>query len=145
MAKEEEKDPAVKKSEAYRENSRLTFVLAGEHAKWLLSTLMLINSGAIAGIFQKRVEEKYWLSVFVFSLGVLFALGSGILGWFNLQIASRYYRDTADRLLEGEGDPGMPAKVRSFRQWAIAAAMASVGALVTGAAVFAFVAWSSKE
>jgi hypothetical protein len=46
---------------ANRESYKLTFELAGEHAKWLLSTLMLLNSGAIAGIFfsERNVSQKF--------------------------------------------------------------------------------------
>jgi hypothetical protein len=86
MATDEEEGRSSKYYEAYRENFRLTFVLAGEHAKWLLSSLMLINSGAIAGIFQKGIEKDHWVSVRLFGLGVLLALGAGILGWINLQL-----------------------------------------------------------
>jgi hypothetical protein len=117
MANDEEEGGSTEYYEAYRENFRLTFVLAGEHAKWLLSSLMLINSGAIAGIFQKGIEKDHWISVRLFGLGVLLALGAGILGWFNLQCSSRFYRDAADDLLKGGMDAAMPDCVLRLRKW----------------------------
>jgi hypothetical protein len=80
MEEDKEEVFRARRVEAYRENYRLTFVLAGEHSKWLLSSLMLINSGAIAGIFQKGIENKHWVSVRLFGLGALVALTAGILG-----------------------------------------------------------------
>jgi hypothetical protein len=146
MARDEEEGLGSKYYEAYRENFKVTFVLAGERAKWLLSSLMLINSGAIAGIYQKGLERDHLLSVRFFGLGVLLALVAGIFGWFNLQISSRFYRDAADDLLKGDADTVanllkgkdeslLPPRVKHLRHWAIGSAVTSVASLVLGASV----------
>jgi hypothetical protein len=118
---------------ANRESYKLTFELAGEHAKWLLSTLMLLNSGAIAGIFfQKEISHRN-LVVSVFALGVLLAVMSGTLAWFNLQLAARYYANAAaDILAEKEPEP-YPGKILRLRTWAIYVAHGSIGCLAAGA------------
>jgi hypothetical protein len=139
MAEEEAKDLMMEKYAARRENFKITFALAGEHAKWLLSTLLLINSGAIAVIFQKDMQSGHRASLGLFGLGVFFALLSGILGWFNLQCAAKHYYKAADDLLAGRSDPPMPRSIYLLRYWAIRAAMSSVGCIVLGAAAFVFV------
>jgi hypothetical protein len=117
---------------ANRESYKLTFELAGEHAKWLLSTLMLLNSGAIAGIFQKEISHRNFV-VSVFALGVLLAVISGTLAWFNLQWAARYYANAAANILvEKEPEP-YPRAILRLRTWAVYVAYGSIGCLAAGA------------
>jgi len=62
-----------------------TYKLAGEYSRWGISTLLLLNSGAIAGIFKSEgLNQKWKLALIAFSLGIGFALLSGFLSWFNL-------------------------------------------------------------
>lgn len=128
-----------KRYAAYREDFRLTFGLAGEHAKWLLSTLLLINSGAIAGIFQKDKASDYLAALCFFGGGVFFALISGVLGWFNLQLAAKYYYETSSDVLAGNETRPRPCSVNKTRHAAIIAALLSIGCLVAGAILVAFV------
>jgi hypothetical protein len=50
---------ADKRYNADRDDHKATFQLSGEYAKWFISTLLLLNSGAIAGIFQKGASVKW--------------------------------------------------------------------------------------
>jgi hypothetical protein len=117
---------------AYRESYKLTFELAGEHAKWLLSTLMLLNSGAIAGIFQKEISHRNFV-VSVFALGVLLALTSGTLAWFNLQWAASYYSNAAADILAEKEPKTYPWAISQSRTWAVYVAFGSIGCLAAGA------------
>jgi hypothetical protein len=126
-----------KKYAAYREDFRLTFGLAGEHAKWLLSTLLLINSGAIAGIFQKDKASDYLAALCFFGGGVFFALISGVLGWFNLQLAAKYYYEISDDVLTGREIRPRPSSVNKMRFVAVIAAFLSIGCLIVGATLIA--------
>lgn len=118
---------------AHRENFKVTFDLAGEYAKWLLSTLLLLNSGAIAGIFQKDLAPRYHEPLCFFAFGVLFALISGIFAWFNLQIAAGHYRFSASDALAGKEDRPLPASLVRTRRAGIIAAFMSAGFLALGA------------
>jgi hypothetical protein len=129
-----------KKHAVYRENFKITFDLAGEHAKWLLSTLLLLNSGAIAGIFQKDSLHTN-MALIVFALGVFFALASGILGWFNLQNAANYFAGAADDVLAGRTERHRPKSIVQTRQLAIKSAFASVGCLILGAGLSVWALW----
>jgi hypothetical protein len=39
--------------DAFRDDYKEAFKLSGAYARWLISTLLLLHSGAIAAIFQK--------------------------------------------------------------------------------------------
>ena len=117
---------------ANRESYKLTFELAGEHAKWLLSTMMILNSGAIAGIFQKEISHRNLL-VSIFALGVLLALISGTFAWFNLQWAARYYANAAADILAEKEPAAYPAVILQLRTCAVCMAYGSIGCLAAGA------------
>jgi hypothetical protein len=127
-----------KKHTAYRENAKIAFDLAGEYAKWLLSTLLILNSGAIAGIFQKDAAHLYLVSVCLFAAGVFFALASGCIGWFNLQFAASYYEDACSRVLARQAELAVPNSVKLTVKMAIIAAFLSIGCLALGATFIAF-------
>jgi hypothetical protein len=124
-----------KKHIAYRENFKIAFDLAGEYAKWLLSTLLLLNSGAIAGIFQKDLSHTYRGALYFFAAGVFFALISGVIGWFNLQIAASYYHFVSGAMLAGKDEPIRPKSIDRTRKYALLAAFSSIGCLGLGAAL----------
>jgi hypothetical protein len=128
------------KHAVYRENFKITFNLAGEHAKWLLSTLLLLNSGAIAGVFQKNAGHTN-MAVAIFAIGVFFALASGVVGWSNLQWAARYYAIAANDILTGKSEQPLPRSVILSRTLAIFAAFSSIGCLILGAAFTAWAFW----
>lgn len=126
------------KHTAYRENFKIAFDLAGAYARWLLSTLLILNSGAIAGIFQKDAAHAYLISICLFAFGVFFALASGITGWFNLQIAASYYENSGSRVLTRQAELPMPRSVRLTAKIAIIAAFFSIGCLALGAIFIAY-------
>jgi hypothetical protein len=123
---------------AHRENFKITFDLAGEYAKWILSTLLLLNSGAIAGIFQKDLSHAYGVSLYFFAAGVISALISGIAGWFNLQGAAVWYHSAATAVLAGKDEHARPKSIDRNRKYALLAAFSSIGCLGLGTPLIAW-------
>ena len=126
-----------KKHAVYRDNYRLAYGLMGDHAKWLLSTLLLLNSGAIAGVFQKDEAYNHLAAVCSFGGGVFFALVAGIAGWFNLQYAAANYRGLADDVLAEREERSQPISIAIMRTFGIVAAIVSVACLMLGATLIA--------
>jgi hypothetical protein len=120
------------KHAAYRDTFKTTFDLAGAYARWLLSTLLLLNSGAIAGLFQKDLAAAHISSLVFFGLGVFAALASGIVGWFNLQFAASYFEMSSRRALAGEADLPVPGSLKATRIIAILSGITSIGFLAMG-------------
>jgi hypothetical protein len=127
-----------KKHAVHRDNYKLAYALMGEHAKWLLSTLLLLNSGAIAGVFQKDLTNKHLLAICLFGCGVLCALIAGAAGWFNLQYAAGYYRGLAEDVLANKQERPPPTSITRMRTFAIFATIASIICLALGSVLIAF-------
>jgi hypothetical protein len=87
-------------SDAQREE--MTFKLAGDYARWFVASLLLLNAGAIAAIFNKTDHANYRLPLALFGLGIASALLCAFFGWQNLQTASRYYRHRVDGVHQDE-------------------------------------------
>jgi hypothetical protein len=98
-----------KKYVAYRDDHKATFQLSGEYARWFISTLLLLNSGAIAAIFQKGATANY---AWAFGLGIILALGAGFFSWLNLFCASQYFRVSAEKIIQGASTTPLPSKIR---------------------------------
>jgi hypothetical protein len=88
-------DHADKRYNADRDAQKATFQLSGDYAKWFISTLLLLNSGAIAGIFQQKGVSTKWaiffglasclLSEQDFSVGLIFNGLRSIIGYLLTQ------------------------------------------------------------
>jgi len=134
-------DPAGRdRYQAYRENFKATFELSGDYAKWFISTLLLLNSGAVAGIFQHKEIKTYVSSVSLFGVGIILALLAGLFGWLNLQIAARHYRLLAKDTLNHTAERSCPKSIVIFRWVATAFATLSVVCLAVGAMLYGCVA-----
>jgi hypothetical protein len=136
-------DVAIKKLEAFREAQKATFVLSGDYAKWFISTLLLLHSGAIAALIQRGDFSTQKVPAIAFGAGILLALFAGMAGWLNLQWASAHYRDLATALLAATTGPAdsLPACVVTARRTAVCCASASMALLVGGAGAFASTLW----
>jgi hypothetical protein len=124
--------PPDKRYEAHREDHKAAFQLGGEYAKWFISTLLLLNSGAILIIFQKN---GFPCAALIHGIGILLALGAAFAGWLNLQWASSYFRAVAEEVLAGNAPTPEPKKIKYARWVAVALAVLSaifwtIGALL---------------
>ena len=56
-----------------------------EYGRWLVSTLVLLHSGALAGLLFKAeaLRPDYLVLFWIFLAGILFALSSGFATWLN--------------------------------------------------------------
>ncbi len=103
----------IKQYEALREDHKLAFQLAGEYAKWFISTLLLLHSGAIAAIVQNGADPRFTRATIILGLGIALALLAGLAGWINLQLASKYYRRSATDLLQRKATNSWPTQART--------------------------------
>jgi hypothetical protein len=122
----------TKRYEAHREDHKTAFQLGGEYAKWFISTLLLLNSGAILTIFQRG---GFPCAALIHGIGILLALGAAFAGWLNLQWASRYLRVIADDVLAGNAPTPQPEKIKHASCVAVTLALTSaifctIGALL---------------
>jgi hypothetical protein len=122
-----------KKYAAFHDDHKATFQLSGEYAKWFISTLLLLNSGAIAAIFQKGATANYACAFLILGLGIMLALGAGFTGWLNLFWASRHYRESAEKMIEGTLTNQLPSKIRRARLVAVTLSISSAACLFLGA------------
>jgi hypothetical protein len=66
-----------------------------QYGRWIINTLWLMHSGAIAGLATKwdAHETLPFKSSFVcFGLGILLAFAAAIFSWFNFTFATNLYR-----------------------------------------------------
>jgi hypothetical protein len=122
-----------RKYAACRDDHKATFQLSGEYAKWFISTLLLLNSGAIAAIFQKGATANYAGAFLVLGLGIILALVAGFSGWLNLQLASQYFRESAEKIIEGASMTQLPPKIHWARHVAVTLSLLSAACLLFGA------------
>ncbi len=114
--------PLDKRYEAHREDHKAAFQLSGEYAKWFISTLLLLNSGAILTIFQKG---GFSCAALIHGIGILLALCAAFAGWQNLQWVSRHLREEAENVLAGKEPTPTPDKIKHARYVGVALALAS--------------------
>lgn len=124
-------------SDATRE--QMTFKLAGDYARWVFASILLLNAGAIAAVFNKFPPEqlhRYQWPLALFSLGIVSALFGGFFGWLNLQKAATYFREPG-----GDGNVAKLAFEEATQRsmWAsVIFLFASGGCLLLGAVVLWF-------
>lgn len=111
-----------------------------DHSKWLINTLYLLHSGAIAGIISRLPIEK--ISQFAscltwFAVGLAFAFLAGLATWSNYDLFNRTYLELIRRIRLNEWRSGeIPniAKWVGVTAWlALALGLASFGCLLIGA------------
>lgn len=68
------------------------------YGKWMLSSLLAMNGGAIIGIAAtgNLKPELFVVAAPLFAAGVLFSLLAGLFAWKNWDTATSLFRDLAD-------------------------------------------------
>lgn len=72
-----------------------------DHSKWLINTLYLLHSGAIAGILSRMPLEKIPLfvgAIVWFVVGLAFAFLAGLATWANYEFYIRTYAELIKRI-----------------------------------------------
>jgi hypothetical protein len=111
-----------------------------EHSKWLINTLYLLHSGAIAGILSRMPLEK--IPQFVgplkwFASGLALAFLAGLATWSNYELFNLTYSELIKRIRRSEWVPGELPNSARFVGWtawiALGVGLASFSCLVIGA------------
>jgi hypothetical protein len=111
-----------------------------DYGKWLLSSLLAMNGGAIIGTAAagEIAKDLFVASVPFFVLGIITAMISGLLTWMNWDRATDLYRDMASpNMLFGPDWEPMPLpKTNKYlertRFFGIAIGIASAVLLIVG-------------
>lgn len=77
--------------EDLKQSERATFDVASQYGRWLISTLVIINGGALAGLLtfldglasESDTLARFAHSIWCFVAGVILALMSGMMAWMN--------------------------------------------------------------
>ena len=112
-----------------------------EHSKWLINTLYLLHSGAIAGILSRMPIERipqFVSSLKWFVIGLALAFLAGLATWSNYDWFIRTYLELIKRIRSGQWKPDddLPkiAKLVGLTAWiALTVGLASFACLVIGA------------
>jgi hypothetical protein len=111
-----------------------------EHSKWLINTLYLLHSGAIAGIVSRVSTDKLpqfvgSLKWFVFGLALAFL--AGLATWSNYEFFNFTYSELIKRIRYGQwiaGDLPKSARLVAWSSYiALALGLASFFCLIIGA------------
>jgi hypothetical protein len=126
-------DPETRLFESNRDDQKAAFQLAGEYAKWFISTVLLLHSGAIAALFQSNSIASHSTTAAILGIGIVLALGSAYVGWLNLQWASGYYRQLTYNHIERKPQADRPKRIWISAQVAVALIMLSIACLAVAA------------
>lgn len=88
-----------------------------DHSKWLINTLYLLHSGAIAGVVSRMPIEKIPLfvnSVIWFVIGLALAFLAGLATWANYDIYIRAYSEMIKRIRRDQWKPDELPKIAKF-------------------------------
>jgi hypothetical protein len=131
-----------------RERERVTFNTSTEYGRWLISSLLLVNGGALAGLFSyldglaqdPTTLANFAAPVWCFIVGIVFALSSGFSAWFNWSLHSHNYRLSAryDMLWDPTkwaDEPRYSKAISWTYRLGIAFGVASLASGLTGAAM----------
>lgn len=132
-----------------KESQRATFAVAAEYGRWLIASLVLINGGALWGLFsfigvaglKADGIGLYTGPIWSFIIGIVLAMLSGLSAWFNWSLHSDNYNCMArhDMLWNPEkwaDDPPHTAGIK-ISYWLSLAA--GVGSLISGVIGGAFI------
>jgi hypothetical protein len=119
-------DPETRLFESNRDNQKAAWQLAGEYAKWFISTVLLLHSGAIAALFQSNSIKSHATAAAILGFGILLALGSAYVGWLNLQWASHHFRQATYDHIERKPQSKCPSYIKTSGQVAVCLIMLSV-------------------
>lgn len=131
-----------------KETQRATFSVFADYGKWLISSLVLIHSGALFGLFSfldtiaqnPAALQNYKLPIWSFVVGLFLGLTSGFFAWVNWGMHSANAADQAD--MEMLWNPDKWVGEKRFERGldvtnvlAIAAGIASGVCILVGAAM----------
>lgn len=80
-----------------------------DHSKWLINTLYLLHSGAIAGLLSRLPTERipqFVGSLNWFVIGLAFAFLAGLATWSNYEFYICAYSELIKRIRRGQWRPG---------------------------------------
>lgn len=130
-----------------KESQRATFEVAAAYGRWLVASLILINGGALWGLFSYlgsiglKADDlaSFVAPIWSFAIGISLAMCSGLAAWVNWSMHSENYRYMArfDMLWDPKkwvDDPPYTTAI-TFTHWAslIAGICSIVAALAGGA------------
>jgi len=131
-----------------KEFQRTSFSVFAEYGKWLISSLVLIHSGALFGLFSfldtlasnPAALGAYKFPIWCFVAGLFLALVCGFLAWINwgMHFANAQAEARADMLWDPDRWVGKPIYVRSLDVTyigSIVAGVASALCILFGAAM----------
>jgi hypothetical protein len=86
-----------------KESQRATFGVAAEYGRWLIASLILVNGGALWGLFTYlgSIHDKgddlalFIAPVWSFAIGIALAMCSGLAAWVNWSMHSDNYANMA--------------------------------------------------
>lgn len=101
-----------------KDNQRATFAVAADYGRWLGASLVLINAGALWGLFsylgsvglKSEHLSQFAAPIWSLIIGIVLAMASGFAAWLNWSMHSYNYQCMArhDMLWDAEqwvGDP----------------------------------------
>ena len=82
--------------EGLKELQGYSFRMQGEYGKWLIVSLLSLNSAAIGALLLKTGANMPIVSIWVFVVGILLALASGLAAFYNFYLLAKAYDEMAD-------------------------------------------------
>lgn len=132
-----------------KENQRATFGVAAEYGRWLIASLILINGGAMWGLFsylgsigrQADNLTPFIPPIWSFAVGIALAMCSGLAAWANWSMHSENYRHMArfDMLWDPERWVDDPPHVGAITVTYWASLIAGIGSMAAALAGGAFI------
>jgi len=111
-----------------------------EYGRWIVNTLWLMHSGAIAGLLTKwdgRGAFPHRLSLVCFALGIVFAFGTAAAAWLNFSVSEDHFKRLTDA-----GEKWRELSLDTHSKWmrwttyfAIASVASSIVCLIVGAVI----------
>ena len=130
-----------------KESQRAAFSVAAEYGRWLIASLVLLNGGALWGLFSYlgTIGMKadgigpYTAPIWSFIIGIVLAMLSGLGAWYNWSLHYDNYHHMArhDMLWDPEkwiNDPPHNGSITISYWFSIVAGVGSLIAAVTGGA-----------
>jgi len=77
------------------DSAKLAWNAQVDYGRWIVNTLWLMHSGAIAGLLYKWSGQgvlPHKVAIGLFVAGILFAFGTAIAAWLNFTVAEDWFR-----------------------------------------------------
>jgi hypothetical protein len=101
--------------EHMRKMQQLCLSVMSDYGKWLVTSLLILHSGAIAALVYKNVPGSPLAGAVVapFAIGVVLSLITGFVSWVNFALNAEKFESWADHRMLTNDDfwPGDPRKL----------------------------------